>query len=206
MTKAGLVFLCILQSTSYAGAADFTQHMRSAADKKQAMQSRWIALLKAAQLASTAEQVVQLQKFSKDELWYMRNASLVALQKVNRQVAEQTAQLLIKDKALVVRSAAVDVLAENLNEQNKLILRSELNQPYNFNKKSSLWIRNQIIEKLKARADESDRDFFVKGLYDSDTQIALHSAQALEKITGQRPGKGSAVEGWKEIVKRNKWY
>lgn len=179
--------------------------MRIAADSRQVMQSRWSSLLKAAQLAQTSEQVLQVQKFSKDELWYMRNASLVALQTVNKKVAEQTAQKLIKDKALVVRSAAVDVLADNMSEQNKIILRSELNQPYNFNKKSSLWIRAQIVEKLKARAEQSDRDFFVKSLYDSDVQIALQSAQALEKITGLRAEKGPLVERWKEIAQRNKW-
>lgn len=205
MMKSALILLGLVQISIYAHGVDFTHYVRSAADKKQAMQSRWSSLLKAAQLASTTEHVLQLQKFSKDELWYMRNASLVALQKANRQVAEQTAQLLIKDKALVVRSAAVDILAENLNRQNKLILFSELNQPYNFNKKSSLWIRGQIIEKLKSRADAEDRDFFVKSLYDSDRQIATQSAKALEKITGQRPENGSSIENWKEVAKKNKW-
>jgi hypothetical protein len=121
------------------------------------------------------------------------------------QVALEEARKLLQDKALVVRSAAVDVMAENLIEQDKQLLIQELNKPYNFNKKSSLWIRKQIVEKISAIAGQADRSFFAKNLFDSDKEVAEVSARALEKITGRQVDDVKFVEKWKSIAKENNW-
>ena len=135
----------------------------------------------------------------------MRNASLIALKKVNHNEAEAIAKKLLSDKALVVRSAAVEVMADNLNEENKKALMAELNQSYNFHKKNSLWIRKQIANHLMLVAQDSDRDFFVKNLFDHDRTIAEICAAALEKITGINIGGADSVEKWKKTVATKKW-
>ncbi|MBY0554942.1 hypothetical protein K2P97_10470 [bacterium] len=199
-----LFLLLILSIKSFAATDDFTVYINTAADKKLNMNSRWQALIRAASYAG-ADQVEQIKNFSKSEEWYMRNASLVALAKVSPQAAQIEAKKLIQDKALVVRSAAVDVIAKDLTSDHKDLLASELNQPYNFHKKSSLWIRKKIIETISASAGASDRSFFVKNLFDSDKEVAELSARALEKITGEKVNDAKFVEKWRSIVKEKNW-
>lgn len=199
------VFVFLFYATqSYAVSDEFSVYMNIASSNKNGMNSRWNALIKAAQFASET-QLNQIQKFSESKEWYMRNASLIALSKVNLGMAMVEAKKLMQDKALVVRSAAVEILAMNLNEENKSILAVELNKPYNFNKNSSLWIRRQIIEKFSLSAGSPDRKFFVKSLFDSDNEIAQLSAVALAKITGQQVEGKKLVEKWQSIVKQNNW-
>jgi hypothetical protein len=185
----------------------FADYIKTAANSTLGMSQRWGALLKAADLARR-EQIAEIQKFSQANEWYMRNASLVALQKADLKSALTTAKVLVQDKALVVRSAAVDVLANNLDSKTKNLLKGELNKAYNFNRKSSLWIREQIVEKLAAVARIEDRDFFVKNLNDSDKKVALISAQALEKITGRpvNPTEQTQyLKKWKALAEANRW-
>lgn len=198
-----LLFLfCTTQA--FAAVDEFSAYIESASNNKLGMNSRWNALIKAAEFASAA-QLDQIRKFSSSKDWYMRNASLVALSKINASEAMTEAKKLLQDKALVVRSAAVEILATNLNDENKTILVEELGKPYNFNKKSSLWIRKQIIEKLALSAGASDRHFFAKNLYDSDKDIAQLSAKTLSKITGLQVDGSKLVEKWQLIVKKNNW-
>ncbi len=168
------------------------------------MTQRWNSLVKAADLANV-EQINIIKDFSKSSEWYMRNASLVALAKVNLPEAQKQAKLLMNDPALVVRSAAVDVLAMELSEENKNLLFNELSKPYNFNKKNSLWIRKQIIEKFFNVAGSADKSYFIKSLFDTDKEVALLSAKALEKITGKNVGSENFLEKWKALVKEKSW-
>lgn len=199
-----IFLLLVVGLKSFAATDDFTVYINTAADKNLNMNSRWQALIKAASYAG-ASQLDQIKNFSKSDEWYMRNATLVALAKVNPQAAQVEAKKLIQDKALVVRSAAVEVIAKDLTPDHKDLLVAELNQPYNFHKKSSLWIRKQIVETISATAGASDRSFFVKNLFDSDKEVAEVSARALERITGERVNDIKFVEKWKTIVKEKNW-
>lgn len=175
-----------------------------ASDKKISMSNRWSALLKASESADSSH-VSQFRKFISNQEWYMRNAALIALSKLNPEVAKEEAKKLLFDKALVVRSAAVDVIAKDLTPDTKKILEAELNKSYNFHKKSSLWIRKQIMQKLSAAAEKNDRDFFVKILFDADQEISLISAKALQKITGHVVEGPGVIEKWKVLVKEKQW-
>ncbi|AGH96001.1 hypothetical protein [Pseudobdellovibrio exovorus] len=191
----------------YAGAAhtaNFQTYINSAGNKQLNMNERWSSLVKAAEVA-TAGQLGQIKEFSDHSEWFMRNAALVALKKINQQEARQEARKLIKDKALVVRSAAVDILAEDLvASDDRRLLMEELNQDYNFNKKSSLWIRQQILEKLSDTATASDRQFFAKTLFDADKNLAELSARTLAKIDGQG-SETKSLQQWQKLVKERNW-
>ncbi len=194
----------------HAARDDFSANINSAENEKLGMSSRWSALIKAAKVAKLEqvdhpEKLEQIRKFSESKEWYMRNASLVALNKISPLIAMREAKKLIYDKSLVVRSAAVEIISTNLSEENKTILASEMTKAYNFHKTSSLWIRKQIVEKMSLAASLSDRDFFIKGLFDSDSEIAHMSARILSKITGETIQGTRVVEKWQALVKQNKW-
>lgn len=115
------------------------------------------------------------------------------------------AKELISDKALVVRSAAVEILAQRMTDENKSILIKEMDKGYNFHKKSSLWIRPQILNKVAEVANSTDRQFFVQYLFDEDKEVSESSARALEKLTGEKLNGKRFVENWREFVKTKKW-
>lgn len=196
-----MVLICFCCSLSFAAGSDFESHLRSASDVNAGMTARWHSLLSAAEMATPA-QIAAIKKFTNSEEWYMRNAALLALKRIDINVAKSEAKKLVQDKALVVRSAAVDLLADNPADDIKQLLIQELNKPYNFNKKSSLWIRKQIVEKLSLSAGPQDKTFFAKNLFDSDRNVAELSAKALEKITGQTQ---PSVEKWKNIARESNW-
>lgn len=183
---------------------DYKNHLDFAANAKLNMNSRWKSLIKAADYAGEG-QINDFKKFAQDKDWYMRNASLVALNKISPEAAQEEARRLVTDKALVVRSAAVEVLARKMSAANKKLLVTEVDKDYNYHKKNSLWIRRQILEKIARVATSDDRGLFAKNLFDKDPKISRVSAKALEKITGKKlPGK-KFVENWREHAKQNNW-
>ncbi len=199
------LFLCLFfAAQAYSAVEDFSAHLSSAANSKLSMSQRWVSLIKAAKAAS-ADELTQIKKFSESKEWFMRNAALVALNKVDKSAAMIEAKRLIYDRSLVVRSAAVEIISSNLSEENKNILSVEMSKAYNFHKTSSLWIRKQIVEKLSIAASLADRDFFVRGLFDSDKEIAKMSAKMLSKITGQPVEDTGYVEKWQAKAKQNNW-
>lgn len=183
---------------------DFNNYIKMASNDKLNMNSRWTSLIQSANFAEV-DQISEIKKFTTHKEWYMRNASLVALQKADPNEAEVQARKLIKDKALVVRSAAVEILGKNLTTENKNVLQEEIHQSYNFNKKSSLWIRKQILDKLAKVATKQDQNIFVKTLFDNDKKISELSAKTLEKITGEKLARKKFVENWRQLAKQRKW-
>ena len=63
-----------------------------------------------------------LVKLTKREEWFLRNAAFLTIQSIDSQLAVSIAKDLIKDKALIVRSAVVDFLSSNMSEEVKNIL------------------------------------------------------------------------------------
>lgn len=187
-----------------ANAESFLSYIRMASDENLGMNKRWSSLISAASL-SDSKNIDQIRSFTSNKQWYMRNASLIALFKADPSIAVIEAKKLLKDKALVVRSAAVEVVSKNLTSEHKKVLEEEFMKNYNFHKNSSLWIRKQIIEKLSSTAGRQDRDFFAKNLFDTDKDVSLISAKTLEKITGLSVEAPDVVEKWKALVKEKNW-
>ncbi len=186
------------------GTESFDSQILIAKNEKFTLSIRWQALVKAAEVAHF-QQISEIKKFARHKDWYMRNAALVALEKINVNHAMEEAQLLLKDKALVVRSAAVDVIARRYTIQNRDLLVAELNQPYNFKKKNSLWIRPQIFNIIAAKAQTDDRTFFTKYLFDSDPKIAKTAVATLERITDVHFDQKNQIQSWQAFVKKNGW-
>ena len=90
---------------------DFSSLLQAAGNRQLSLTDRWQSLVRAGQIAKP-EEIAKIQEFAKSGGWYMRNASLVALESVNLSYGMDQAKILIQDKALVVRSAAITMLSK----------------------------------------------------------------------------------------------
>jgi hypothetical protein len=165
--------------------------------EKQPMSSRWKALTLAAQVGQK-KSLPELQKASGHSAWFMRNAALLAMYEVDKEAAYDLAKVLIKDKALVVRSAAVDVLAKYNKPAVRDLFWEEVYQDYNKKKNQSLWIRGQILNHLSRSPEAHERSLFFSLLKDKSLDVQKESVRALEKITGRVLG-GQEISWSKKI-------
>lgn len=165
-------------------------------NRKLPMATRWKALMLLTEI-SPKEAIADLQKSAQSPDWYMRNASLVGLESISPERAQQLAHELIADKALVVRSAAVGVLAKDLGPSNRNLFWSEFDKKYNFRAENSLWIRGQILGALAQKPLDEEAPIFMRLLKDKDSHVRLASVQALEKLHGVRLGNENSTASQK---------
>jgi hypothetical protein len=158
------------------------QLWQMAFDPKKDMGTRWKSLTLAAQI-NRENAGPALDKAIKSDEWFMRNAALVAYKEVFPDQSQAIAEKLLKDKALVVRSAAVDVLPTKLSDGLREKLWTELYQDYNFRKKQSLFVRGMILQKLAAEPRSQEKVLFVKALQEQDSRLHSPAIVALEKIS-----------------------
>lgn len=156
------------------------------------IQTRWSALLTAVQIYPNGAGA-DIQRALKHQDWFMRNAGLLSLKIINPKSAEKAALELLNDKALVVRSAAVNVLSNSTTPETRTALWNELKASHNFWKGQSLWIRQEILEKLSANPEKQDYHAFSEMLKDSDQNLPATAISALEKITHKTLGRSSAA-------------
>lgn len=175
------------------------------ADNEQSMNVRWRALTSAA-LLRKEKAVPDLLKAAKSEQWFMRNAALVGLAEFAPKKSVDLARDLIKDKALVVRSAAVGVLAKHGSADERYLLWSELKAPYNLRGGQSLWIRGQIVKALAEKPTENETMNFASLLSEKDENLQTAAMTGLERLTGLKLGEGltnrpRVVQLWKNYFK-----
>lgn len=176
--------------------------------EKQAMRLRWRALMLAAENRRD-KATPDLLKAAAHKQWFMRNAALVALAEVNEAEAQKLAKKLVKDKALVVRSAAVDILQKNVRPEVRDLLWEEMNQKYNFRNKESLWIRAQIVEVLAQKPADHELKIFGKLLFDKDSRVQTAAVAGMMKLTGIKLGEARAsqekvVSLWRDYARKEK--
>jgi HEAT repeat protein len=160
-------------------------------DSNEEMDRRWRALSVLIQLRpSNIDSLIQ-RSLSAPE-WYMRNLGLLGLQDISPRNALEAAIRLLSDRAMVVRSAAVQVLEKQVGRQEvRDSLWEEMRQQRNFRKGTSLWIRSQIAEILARDPVRSERAQFTALVQEQDQKIQQAAFLGLEKITGQRIGKAT---------------
>jgi len=186
----------------------YKDYVAVAFSEGQSMRMRWRALMLAAELHRD-KATPDLLKASLHKQWFMRNAALVALAEVNEAEAQKLAKKLLKDKALVVRSAAVDVLQKSPLPEIRDLFWEELAQKYNFRNKESLWIRSQIVEALAQKPADFEIKSFTKLLDDKDLRVQSAAVVGMEKLTGVKLGEAKmprdkVVSLWQSYVRREK--
>ncbi|WP_413290692.1 HEAT repeat domain-containing protein [Bdellovibrio sp. HCB337] len=174
----------------------------------QSMRLRWRALMLAAE-GRREKATPDLLKAGAHKQWFMRNAALVALAEVNQGEAQKLAKKLLKDKALVVRSAAVDVLQKNPRPEVRDLLWEEMNQKYNYRNKESLWIRAQIVDAMAQTPADHELKIFNRLLNDKDTRVQAAAVGGMEKLTGVKLGDNNSTREklvllWKDYARKEK--
>ncbi len=147
------------------------------------MSERWKAVIEMSQIQHK-DRLPDLKKALKSQTWFIRNAAILALDKMDANLAEAEAIKLLSDPALVVRSAAVEVLAKRIKSSAvaRKSLWAELNDKQNIIQKESLWIRPQIIQHLAKFPVPADQSLFKAMLTDSSAQVQDIARNALAQI------------------------
>ena len=164
------------------------------------METRWRAVTASGRIAGDLAKP-ELQRAFKSHDWYMRNAALLSMSHIDRNVATDWARQLLNDKSLVVRTAAVSTLADYKDQASAALLWEKLYAKDNFRGKQSLFIRRHIVEalaKLQLRGSESQ---FIEVLADNDASLHRPAIQALELLTAKQLGKATDPL----TVKRAQW-
>ncbi len=173
-------------------------------DQTASMDIRWKAITSAGLLGGSALKP-QIQKALIAKEWFVRNAALVALESMDRNQAKTWAKKFLDDKALVVRSAAVETLARLEDRSAASVLWKKLSAKENFRGSQSLWIRKQITVAL-AQLDKSEsHGRFIDLLEDRDEGVQEAAVQALELRTGQKLGSDKEPVKFKRAYWQQWW-
>ncbi len=167
--------------------AETYKELQSKAFSNQAeMSVRWKALMDIVRMKKH-DSIRDLKKALSSKVWYMRNAGLIALDSLNADMAFDVAKKQLHDPALVVRSAAVDILIKNKKRQGEVreILWRELASGKNKVKSKSLWIRPQIGEYLAQNPLPSEREKFLSLADEKDQDVRVQAEKALKKLESQ---------------------
>lgn len=157
----------------------FLKMVALAGSNETPMNLRWKTILALPEV-DMQKAIPELVKISKSSVWHARNASLVALHSVRSEQTQAVAENLLSDPALVVRSAAVDVLKSYPQASVRLRLWEALNDPKNFRKAQSLWIRRQIMEVLAVYPKVHEQEQFVNLKTDRDLGVRQYAELALK--------------------------
>jgi HEAT repeat protein len=169
--------LAATQLTSY-------QDLKNTAFSESAeMKTRWHSVVEISK-SKHPQREKDLLRGLKDSTWYMRNVSLLALNSINPNKGREEALNLLDDPSLVVRSAAVEVLAKSAenNLQVREKLWSQLKNKKNRVQGSSLWIRSQLMQVLSEKPLASERSRFLAFAEDSDNEVRSLARASVSKI------------------------
>lgn len=120
-----------------------------------------------------------LDACQKSKIWFLKNASLLAMEERDKKSALKWAKRMLHDEALVVRSQATTVLGRLGDKEGIELLWKELYQDRNFRGNQSLWIRRQIVESLARLKSPGDQTKFQRILKDPDSTLHPVALQAL---------------------------
>ena len=151
---------------------------------KEAMPFRWKALTSLARLYPKQSRPV-VEAALRSPKWFLRNAGLIAMEIISPRESVRWAANLLNDSALVVRTAAVNVIKKHKASQYKVQLLGKLNAPDSFYKNQSLWIRYHIASALADFCEPGEERMFISFLKDPDERLHSSAITALEKLTGK---------------------
>jgi HEAT repeat protein len=165
------------------GPVTYQELKKTAFSETAEMKERWHSVV-AISKSKHPQREKDLLRGLKDSTWYMRNVSLLALHSINPDRGRDEALKLLEDPSLVVRSAAVEVLASSaethLHVRTKLW--SQLRNKKNRSQGSSLWIRSQLMQVLSKKPLLSERSQFLAFTEDSDSEVRNLARTSVSKL------------------------
>ncbi len=184
MFKPHFILVLLMGSLSFAATPkDYVNLRKSAFADEGEMNDRWLSVVAMSKIQHK-DREKDLLKALKNPSWYMRNVALLALETVNTKLALTEAIKLMEDPSLVVRSAAVDVVAKSslTSSPARMALWKELRDKQNKTQGKSLWIRPQIMQHLVQTAQPKERPLFLGYLEDENLEVKSLAREALLKI------------------------
>ncbi|MCB0350652.1 MAG: hypothetical protein KDD38_05675, partial [Bdellovibrionales bacterium] len=124
-----------------------------------------------------------LEQSMRSSEWFMRNAALVVAPYADRTWAIKWARFMLHDKALVVRTAAVQALRHLNATESQGLLWEKLYSSENYRGGESLWVRRHILEALEQFARPGQEAGFISVLNDKDKSLHPIALRTLNKIT-----------------------
>ncbi len=156
---------------------DNSKNIESVFSDSTQIKDKWKIVMQLAKDTQVNENI--FVQATKDKDCFVRNAGLIALKARNPNKALKAAEILLKDKALVVRSAALDIIKTYPQKINRNLLWKELSQSYNFRSGKSLWIRKDILNTLALKPLSSEKNEFLKLSTDSDQELSNQAKKIL---------------------------
>lgn len=148
---------------------------------------RWRALYLGAQI-DLPRFLSEVRFALKSPEWFMRMAALNAAKDFSPNLAAEFARILIKDKALVVRTAAADILMKTANQKDREILWTSFFDKANSHKGKSLWLRPRLLNHLAKTSKPNELVRFASVLKDKDIKMQEIALQVLEEKSDIRIG------------------
>lgn len=146
------------------------------------LQIRWRALVLSARLQGDKVKA-DINQAAKSSEWFMRSAAMMAANEISSDEGIVLARKLVNDKALVVRSAAVDILGNSGAPSDRNLLWAIIKDPINKRKGQSLWIRSQALQILAKSPQKSEVPQYISLLKENDVELQAISIHALELVS-----------------------
>ncbi|MCX7978650.1 MAG: hypothetical protein N2578_06560 [Bdellovibrionaceae bacterium] len=153
-------------------------YLEMALDEKLSYELRYKAVSAFSQLKGYAA-ITDLKRLVSNENWFIRISALNAIERLDEAAFREIALRLLQDRALVVRSAAVDKLKEKMSPEIRQSLWQAMEDKINFHKGYSLWIRAQILEALAQNPLKEESAIFQRFLSDKDEAVRQAARRAL---------------------------
>lgn len=151
-----------------------------ALDSNNNLQMRWRAIISLGRSFGDESRHYLQQLLNRPE-WFLRNAATLATKYMTDVYRVELLHKALWDKALVVRTAAVEVIREKKVIELENELWKSLSSKQNFIKKKSLWIRKNIVETLRGFAKPSQMNSFMSLLNDSDPEVRRQALLTLQE-------------------------
>jgi HEAT repeat protein len=173
--------MLLLLSLNVFAASDISVLRKTYKDPKESINLRWKSLIVLCKKISN-DCVKDINSTLSSGDWFMRSAALEAAKVISVHEAKRVARKLLDDKALVVRSAALDALAQNLSLEDRHLVWTTLTDSKNLRKGKSLWIRGQALEVLARSPQKNEAKQFSKILNDKDDSLHPMARNAINLI------------------------
>lgn len=152
------------------GPVGYKQLRKMMLSDNEPMERRWQAILAMAKIGREDSRL-DLEQNLKSPTWFVRSASLLGLSLINSDLGEQKAKELIsKDRALLVRASALQVLSQS-KKIDRIFLWKQLHNPINFHQGRSLSLRSSILKLLAQNPNKTEKEKFSFLLKEHDPEI-----------------------------------
>lgn len=160
-------------------------YLKIASDEKERDELRWASLYGIARMRGK-QSLPLVRPFARHKNWLLRDAALKAMAALSATEMQSEFEYALKDKALVIRTTAVDVISHLRLQSCAPKLVEALFDPINYRREKPLWIHQHILTALREMNYKRATPRLVDLLESKkDPALRTHIIQTLEHLTGK---------------------